>query len=129
MVMIFSSEKAREQLRTMGEVVTFRVKESKVLGDDWATDKRGGKKLFEIYVDIQEENIAPCELGDYVENSGFKTLKEWVAEIKHLHNCGEEVKGFLYYVATKPPNRQPTNPPSKPPTHLHAPRNASRLHI
>ena len=100
MVMIFNSEKAREQLRTMGEVVTFRLKERKVLGNDWATDKRGGKKIFEIFVDIEEEDITPCELGGYVENSGFKTLKEWIAEIKRLHKCNENAKGFLYYVAS-----------------------------
>ena len=100
MVMIFNSEKSREQLRTMGEVVTFRLKERKVLGNDWATDKRGGKEIFEIFVDIEVEHIAPCELGDYVDNSGFKTLKEWIAEIKRLHKCNENVKGFLYYVTT-----------------------------
>ena len=106
MVTIFNSEKAREQLRTMGEVVTFRLKERKVLGDDWATDKRGGKKIFDIFVDIEEENIAPCELGDYVGSSGFKTLKEWIAEINRLHKCEEDVKGFLYYVCLQNSRRR-----------------------
>jgi len=100
MVMIFNSEKAREQLRVVGEVVTFRLKERKVLGNDWGTNKRGGKKLFEIFVEIEEEHIAPCELGDYVENSGFGTLEEWIVGIKNLHKCGEDAKGFLYHVAS-----------------------------
>jgi len=103
MVMIFNSEKAREQLRTMGEVVTFRLKERKVLGKDWVANKRGGKKIFEIFVDIEAKHITPCELEDYVENSGFETLKEWIAEINRLHKCGEGTKGFLYYVCPQNP--------------------------
>ena len=98
MVMIFSSREVLEQLRTMGEVVTFRLKERKILGDDWVTDKRGGKKLYDVFVDIEEENIIPADLGDYIENSGFKSLKEWINEIKRLHKCNEQTKGFLYYV-------------------------------
>ncbi|MCK4526173.1 hypothetical protein KAW18_02280 [candidate division WOR-3 bacterium] len=98
MVMIFSSKKALEQLRTMGEVVTFRLKKRKVLGDDWVADRRGGRKLYDVFVDIQEENIIPDDLDDYIEGSGFKSLKEWKSEIKQLHKCDEQTKGFLYYV-------------------------------
>ena len=100
-VMIFSSKKALEQLRTAGEVVTFRLKKRKVIGDDWVTYKRGGKKLYDVFVDIQEENITPDDLGDYLENSGFKSLKEWINEIKQLHNCNGQTKGFLYYVCLR----------------------------
>ena len=96
--MIFSSKKALEQLRTMGEVVTFRLKERKILGDDWVTNRRGGKKLYDVFVDVEEEGIIPADLGDYIENSGFKSLKEWINEIKRLHKCNEQTKGFLYYV-------------------------------
>jgi len=102
MVMIFSSEKAREQLRTMGEVITFRLKKRKVVGFDWATDKRGGKKLFNIFVEEERESIAPIDLEDYVEYSGFKSLKEWIGEITRLHKCGTSTKGVLYRVATYP---------------------------
>ena len=98
MVMIFSSKKALEHIRTMGGVVTFRLKERKVLGNDWVTDRRGGKKLFDVFVDIEEEEIIPDDLDDYVEDSGFKSLKEWIDEIKQLHKCDEQTKGFLYYV-------------------------------
>jgi len=92
------SKKALEQLRIAGEVVTFRLKEMKVLGDDWVTDRRGGKKLYDVFVDIEEANIIPADLGGYVENSGFKSLKEWINEIKQIHKCDEQTKGFLYYV-------------------------------
>ena len=102
MVTIFSSEKAREHLRTMGQVVTFRIKPKKIVGFDWVTDKRGGKKLFDVYIEEERTDIAPIDLEDYVEDSGFKNLKEWIAEIKRLHKCGEDTKGFLYRVATYP---------------------------
>ena len=102
MVMIFNSEKAREQLRTMGEVITFRLKERKVVGFDWGTDKRGGKKLFDIFVEEEMRNVAPIDLEDYVEYSGFKSLKEWIGEIMQLHKCSANTKGLLYRVATYP---------------------------
>ena len=102
MVMIFSSEKAREQLRTMGEVITFRLKERKIVGFDWATDKRGGKKLFDIFVEEEGESIAPVDLEDYVEYSGFRSLEAWIDEIKRLHKSDAYTKGFLYWVVTYP---------------------------
>ena len=52
-------------------------------------------------MEIEEENIIPVDLGDYVENSGFKSLKEWINEIKQLHRCDEYTKGFLYYVCLR----------------------------
>ena len=100
--MIFNSEKAREHLRTMGEVITFRLKERKVVGFDWATDKRGGKKLFDVFVEEERRDVAPTDLEDYVEYSGFKSLKEWISEITRLHKCGTTTKGFLYWVAIYP---------------------------
>ena len=102
MVMIFNSEKAREQLRTMGEVITFRLKERKVVGFDWATDKRGGKKLFDVFVEEEGKDITPMDLEDYIEYSGFKSLEEWIGEITRLHKCSANAKGFLYRVATYP---------------------------
>ena len=86
----------------MGEVITFRLKERKVVGFDWATDKRGGKKLFDVLVEEEMGDIAPIDLEDYVEKSGFKTLKEWISEIKRLHKCGANTKGFLYWVVAYP---------------------------
>ena len=102
MVTIFSNEKAREHLRSMGQVATFRVKEKKTLGFDWVTDKRGGKKLFDVFIEEERKDITPLDLEDYVEDSGFKSLKEWISVIKQLHKCDAKTKGFLYFVATYP---------------------------
>jgi len=93
MVTICKSKKALEFLLTNGFVYTLR-KNKKKVGKDWITDKRGGKKIENVYIDfikeITEENIN--ELEKYVRYSGFSSVKEWLEEAKRLNG------DFPYYL-------------------------------
>ena len=99
MEIVLGSEQEREQLQTMGEIVIFRPQKIKYSESDWITDEVGGKKICDVLIDIEGENVALHDLSDYVENSGFKTLKNWVFKIKQLYKYNENTKGFMYYVA------------------------------
>ena len=102
--MIVFSKKEREHLRTMGQVVIFRPQELKNIGTDKVdgkiTDKVDGIPLYNVSIGIEIENCTVEDLENSVEDSGFKSLKEWINEIKQSHNT-RNIKGFLYYVALK----------------------------
>jgi len=95
--MIFQSEKARRFLLENGVVFTFRAKRRKKLGEDWITDRRGGRKIADILVE-EEGKFKPQDLGLYVKYSGFSTLEEWIEEIKRLNGGRLPAEGRLYKV-------------------------------
>lgn len=115
MVMIFVHEKVREYLMKQGLVYTFRKYHKKTLngirpqiGKDWATDKRCGKKIADIY-------ITPMELVDalnmgqvlskYARESGFyfghgrvdDAVSEWARAINSF-NPRDPTAGWIYKV-------------------------------
>ena len=96
--MIFQSAKAYNFLMKNGYVFTFRVKRRKKEGNDWMTNKRGGKKTADIYVSLCGRHITERELDDYVLDSGFNTLGEWHAEIRQLNKGVLPYYGYIYYV-------------------------------
>jgi len=98
MVMIFQSEEARRFLLENGVVFTFRAKRRKNLGNDWITDRRGGHKVVDVFVE-EEGRFKPSDLGLYVEYSGFSSLQEWIEEIKKLNKGKLPAEGWLYKVS------------------------------
>lgn len=103
MVIIFSSERAREYLLEYGHVYTFRLNQRVMLGNDWMTDKRKGKKIADVHI-TEQGRYAFKELRNYVSQSGFKTLKGWIDETVILnwrpggYGINEETLGWLYLV-------------------------------
>jgi len=111
MVIIFSDPNARHQLLEKGLVYTFR-KNLRKNSDyekprrDWATDRRGGKKICDVKITLLKgwsvfslvgfPNFSP--LIPYVEWSGFKTIDEWVDAIKRLNGGNFPQFGWLYKV-------------------------------
>ena len=91
MVIVFSSHKPRRHLLENGQVYTVRIKKKKMkpwyLKKDWMTDKRGGKKIADVFVEywfsIKRDELETV-LIHYVKNSGFLTVSEWLQEIKRL---------------------------------------------
>jgi hypothetical protein len=98
MVMIFADENARRQLLEKGFVYTFRTHQHKV-GRDWATDKRGGRKICDIDIMLVKEIDSAEELIPFVDSSGFRNVYEWVRAIRRLNPKLREIQGFLYRVA------------------------------
>jgi hypothetical protein len=97
MVIIFSSEKARKQLLEKGIVATFRAHRKLKTGRDWATDKREGKKLADVII-LEVGRFDPRDLKNYVYNSGFDSLDEWLLEIIKLNKGRIPIFGWLYLV-------------------------------
>ena len=100
MVIIFKSEKARNYLLTHGAVYTMRARRRKMVGNDWMTDKRLGKKLKDVYVqEIGQVHFGPIP-PKIVEQSGFSSLGEWEEEYCKLHSVPIETspQGWLYRV-------------------------------
>jgi hypothetical protein len=97
MVMIFAVKEAREQLLNKGVVITFRAyrENHENLGKkDWATDKRCGKKICDIYVALLEncagENMTSVgDLAPYLPLSGFKCMAEWDEAINLVNHTKE----------------------------------------
>jgi len=87
MVMIFASEKARTQLLEEGCVYTVRTRPHRE-GFDWATDKRGSKKICDIHIQLRAQ-LALCDLENtlprYLHGSGFASVREWIDEIHGLN--------------------------------------------
>lgn len=98
MVMSFSSEKARKQLLEYGVVCTFRKNRRKRVGKDWANEKRGEKAFADIYVEEIGEVNPFHDLTPYIEKSGFKSIDEWLREIKRLNDGRVLARGWLYKV-------------------------------
>jgi len=101
MVIIFSNEYAREYLLEYGIVYSFRKGPvRKQLGKDWMTDRRGGKKISDVYIEAIEE-IEPgmlyTKLTPYYKQSGFYSADEWITIIASL-NKWELPVGWLYKV-------------------------------
>jgi hypothetical protein len=98
MVIIFQSEKARDFLLFWGWVFTFRTRKRKKLGRDWMTDRRGGKKIVDVWVLYWAKVHISKLTRQHVKYSGFETKKEWLEEIKRLnHGILPEV-GYVYKV-------------------------------
>ena len=95
--MIFADEHARKQLLEKGFVYTFRRYPHKE-GKDWATDKRGGRKICDIYVELWGKIDRALDLLPYLEHSGFGSIVEWVKAIRRLYPKMKEVKGYIYRV-------------------------------
>jgi len=95
--MIFQSKKARKQLLEKGSVVSFRTNRRKHIDNDWATDKRGGKTICNIFIEEISYMSGPDSLPPYVKESGFDSLEEWITEIRKL-NKYHIVSGWLYKV-------------------------------
>lgn len=99
--MIFESEKARKHLLKYGVVFSFRKNRRKHIGKGWITDRRGGRKLADIFI-TEVEEIKPSQLGEYVGSSGFLTYYDWIDEIKRLNRGTLPESGWLYCVMTEP---------------------------
>jgi hypothetical protein len=97
MVMIFENPKARQQLLSKGIVYTFR-KHEHVTGKDWATDRRCGKKICDINIELVKKITDADELLPYVSESGFKDFTEWLLTIQSLNPKMREIRGYLYKV-------------------------------
>jgi len=75
MPIIFMNEKARKQLLENGIAYTLRQHARKTKGKDWATDKRGGKKIADVYIKL-ERRASICDLMPFIGQSGFNSLDE-----------------------------------------------------
>jgi len=107
MVVIFSHPKVREFLMKNGIVYTFRKMNPKTfngirhkIGNDWATNQRGGKKIMDVKItpmqritSVQEAHI----LRKYVSKSGFRTVRDWTLAIREL-NPRYTICGWVYKV-------------------------------
>ena len=118
MVMIFSNEKVREYLLENGLVYTYRKNHRKTpdgirpqIGRDWATDKRGGKKIADIYITPIEP--VDCKtmknvLRKYARDSGFyigsdfhhESVSRWVRAINSLNPFAPR-DGWIYQVEVR----------------------------
>lgn len=98
-MVIVLSPGAEKRLLEKGYVVIFmdRMRGS---GQDWATDRRGGK-IADVYV-TEPVKVKPTEeeLKPYVEYSGFGSTVEWLIEIRRIY--GRIPEGFLYLAVKKP---------------------------
>jgi len=118
MVTIFAYKQVLDYLLEHGFVVTFRdhpLKDNN--GNDifrkgfgWITNRRGGKKIADVEIIWQndyhnvglskEENTLDWKkvLGEYIEESSFKTVDEWIEVIKKLNKGKIPARGYLYRV-------------------------------
>ena len=118
MVIIFSNEKARTHLLEKGFVYTFRKNRKsafekmnvhkQIVGTgiiDWATDKRGGKKIVDVAINEFGPHYlhqpGPYDIDDlepFVKRSGFDSLREWADAILQFSPEMLYTKGWLYKV-------------------------------
>ncbi len=119
MVMIFAHPKVRAYLLEHGLVYTYRKHHKKTsdgirlrIGKDWATDRRTGKKIADIYITPMEP-IDSLNMGQvltkYARESGFylgfykkwsgigDAVSEWARAINSL-NPDEPTQGWIYRV-------------------------------
>ena len=115
MVMIFSHPLVREFLVDHGVVYTYRKHHKKTadgvrpqVGKDWATDRRTGKKIADIYITVME-SIDSLNMGrvltKYARESGFyrgfgrvdDAVDEWARAINLLNPDGP-TQGWIYKV-------------------------------
>ena len=104
MVIIFQSEKPRRFLLENGIVFTFRLHRRKSVGRDWMTDRRGGRKIADVYVE-EVGLFNSLKLDPYVPYSGFASVEEWNEEIKRILKWDKLPpngwRGWLYEVSLK----------------------------
>ena len=98
MVISFSVEEARDQLMNNGTVYTFRWNMRKRTGKNWANEKRGGKKIADVFIDEPRLIETISDLDLYVGESGFKTRKEWLDVIMSMKLPKYGFLGYLYKV-------------------------------
>ena len=99
MVISFSVKEARDQLMNKGEVNTFRWKKRKKTGKNWANEKRGGKKIADVFIGEARLIETVSDLDPYLSKSGFKTRKEWVDVIMSMKLPPFYMIGYLYKVS------------------------------
>lgn len=115
MVMIFANEKVREYLLEHGLVYTYRKNHQKTpngirpqIGKDWATDKRTGKKIADIFITPLESVDATNRrkvLATYARESGFyrwqhgilDAVSKWNQAIMSLNPFASN-DGWIYRV-------------------------------
>lgn len=103
MVMIFAVKEAKEQLLNHDAVITFR-EHPHSTGKDWATDKRGGQKLCDIWVSqLKISDDAPTEPPTWIEDikpfwglSGFSSYEKWEQVITAITQKSRTFNGFGY---------------------------------
>lgn len=96
--MIFSVDKAFNQLKNKGRVASFRTKE-KDLGEVWIRRSRTGSKEFDAEVKIVEKVENPEELENLSGISGFDSLQEWCDKIREVY--GDFPEGYVHIVDKK----------------------------
>lgn len=97
--MAFQSSKARAFLLRTGFVYTFRKKKrKKEMGRDWISEKRGGKKIANVFILKIKEINDMDDLERYVPQTGFDSLKEWKDEITNMNGGKLPNSGYLYLV-------------------------------
>lgn len=108
MVMIFSDDKALNQLMRTGLVVSFRkVKPGpdRKHGPEWITDRRCGKKVCDVLIFSHDTPVplTPDALEPFVEHSGFRSVEEWIKSIKNINGNGLKMGtyGELYCVVKR----------------------------
>jgi len=85
LVVIFMAKEAREQLLKHGVVVTCRGARRSHVGNDWATDKRGGSKLCDVYIEYLGVIKKAEDLRQWWRQSGFASANEWITKVKQMY--------------------------------------------
>ena len=108
MVLIMQSKPALKHLLEHGFVYTVRLrKRKKDETYDWVTDRRGGRKIADVYVCLvggcgDNPEAWKLNLWAWVDHSGFPTVNDWINEILKL-NHGKIGQAWLYLVKLKNP--------------------------
>ncbi len=97
MVISFSVKEARNHLLKEGFVYTFRWKERKNIGKNWANKGRLKGKIANVYIHKPRLIETVSDLNIYVSGSGFKTKKEWFDVIMSM-NIPKSMHGFIGYL-------------------------------
>jgi len=111
-VIFFNSKGPREHLLKHGFVYTLRYprREGKAKAVKGSFKRRYVEFLCYVYIKFVKKIESPEELESYVENSGFKTVREWVDEVKkyygsfsarYLYRVRKITRGE-YYTSVKP---------------------------
>ena len=103
----FSVLEAKNEILEEGIVYTFRwkrrsffAKEKGSMEHTWATDKRGGKKLFDVTIEeVGEINPFPTVLEKYTPQSGFGGPWLWYDQILQMQPPVFQITGWLYKVS------------------------------
>lgn len=106
--MIFSADRAFEQLDEVGKVATFR-KEEKDTEEVWVRRSRTGPKEFDAEI-VRVERLNPARIADvrpHAGISGFESAEDWVEKIRDVH--GDLSPGYVHIVEKSGAfNRTPT---------------------